>query len=289
MVTLNILMLGGTGYLGSKVAKRLLKDGHNVTCTKRASSDLSRIQSTKVNWIPASIDAIETATRYQNFDFVLNMVCNYGRSNVLYDNVVEANLEFPLKALNQAVEQGIKNFMTIGTGLPDELNMYSFSKKMFSDAGRFYVDKHDINFYNMRLEMFYGADEPTNRFLPSVIYNMINGNEVNTTLGTQKRDIIAADDIVEAIIMVMNSNLKGYQEISVGTGEAPTISEVIEFIWDETGNSSKWNRGTVPMRANEPDCVADITILKSIGEWNPVDWRTGIHNMIADMKNNIGG
>lgn len=289
MVTLNILMLGGTGYLGSKVAKRLLKDGHNVTCTKRVSSDLSRIQSTKVNWIPASIDAIETSTRYQNFDFVLNMVCNYGRSNVLYDNVVEANLVFPLKALNQAVEQGIKNFMTIGTGLPDELNMYSFSKKMFSDAGRFYVDKHNINFYNMRLEMFYGADEPTNRFLPSVIYNMINGNEVDTTLGTQKRDIIAAEDIVEAIIMVMNSNLKGYQEISVGTGVAPTISEVIEFIWDETGNNTKWNKGTVPMRTNEPDCVADTTILRSIGEWNPVDWKTGIHNMIVDMKNNIGG
>lgn len=277
-------MLGGNGYLGSKIVMRLIEDGHTVTCTKRAASDLSRVTSTKANWIPASIDAIETATRYQNFDYILNMVCNYGRSNVLYDNVLEANLEFPLKVLNQAVEQGIKNYLTIGTGLPDELNMYSYSKKVFNEFGKFYVEKHGINFYNMQLEMFYGADEPTNRFLPSVIHNMIAGNEVDTTLGTQKRDIIAAEDIIEAIIMVMNSDLRGYQDISVGTGVAPTISEVIEFIWDETGNISKWNKGTVPMRKDEPDCVADTSILRSIGNWEPVDWKTGIRDMIDAVR-----
>lgn len=282
-------MLGGTGYLGSKVAKRLIKDGHNVTSTKRITSDLSRVKTNKINWIPASIDAIETATRYQNFDCIINMVCNYGRSNVLYDNVVEANLEFPLKVLNQAVEQGITNFVTIGTGLPEELNMYSFSKKMFSEAGRFYVDKHGINFYNMKLEMFYGSDEPVNRFLPSVVHNMLNGEVVDSTLGTQKRDIIAVDDIVEAIVMVINSDLKGYQEIPVGTGVAPTISEVIEYIWDETGNIAKWNKGTVPMREGEPDCIADTTILKSLGKWEPLDWKLGIHNMIEDIKSTIGG
>lgn len=270
--------------MGSKIVMRLIEDGHTVTCTKRAASDLSRVTSTKANWIPASIDAIETATRYQNFDYILNMVCNYGRSNVLYDNVLEANLEFPLKVLNQAVEQGIKNYLTIGTGLPDELNMYSYSKKVFNEFGKFYVEKHGINFYNMQLEMFYGADEPTNRFLPSVIHNMIAGNEVDTTLGTQKRDIIAAEDIIEAIMMVMNSDLKGYQDISVGTGVAPTISEVIEFIWDETGNLSKWNKGTVPMRKDEPDCVADTSILRSIGKWEPVDWKTGIRDMIDAVR-----
>lgn len=281
---MNILVLGGNGYLGSKVVKRLLKENNNVTCTKRPSSDLSRNQTTKINWIPATIDAIETATKYQNFDFVLNMVCNYGRSNVLYGDVLEANLEFPLKVLNQCVEQGIKNFLTIGTGLPDELNMYSFSKKMFSDAGKFYVDKHGINFYNMKLEMFYGADEPADRFLPSIILSMINGNEVDTTLGYQKRDIIAVEDIVDAIMMVMESNLSGYCEVPVGTGNAPTISEVVEYIWDKTGNKSKWNKGTVPMRKDEPDCVADITLLKTIGKWEPMEWKKGIYNMIEEIE-----
>ena len=284
---MNILILGGNGYLGSKVVRRLLKEGHSVTCTKRATSNISRVQEDKVNWIPASVDGIETATRYDNFDWILNMACNYGRSTVLYDNVLEANIEFPLKVLNKGTEFKVKNFLTIGTGLPDNLNMYSFSKSMFSDFGKFYVEKHGINFYNLKLEMFYGSDEPKDRFIPSVIYKMLHRQEVNTTLGTQRRDIIWVEDIVNAVIMVMNANVPGYHEISVGTGVAPTIAEIVDFIWEETGYQSRLNKGTVPMRENEPDCVADVSFLKSIGDWNPVDWKTGIQKMIQDVQYEI--
>ena len=84
--------------------------------------------------------------------------------------------------------------------------MYSFSKKMFSEFGRFYAEKHGIIFNSLLLEMFYGADEPKNRFLPSIISKMINGEPVETTLGTQHRDIISSDDIVNAILLVLYSD-----------------------------------------------------------------------------------
>ncbi len=38
------------------------------------------------------------------------------------------------------------------------------------------------------------------------------------------------------------------------------------------------------MRANEPDCIADISRLSSLGEWNPTDWKTGIYNMIEKAR-----
>ena len=143
---LNVLILGGNGYLGSKVTRQLIEAGNCVVCTKRQSSDLSRLSDLEksINWIPASIDSVDTATKYTPFDYVLNMACNYGRENVLYDNVLDANIEFPLKVLNKTVERGTKKFITIGTGLPDELNMYSFSKKMMNEFGRFYSEKHGI-------------------------------------------------------------------------------------------------------------------------------------------------
>lgn len=283
---MNYLILGGNGYIGSKVARELTQKGHTVVCTKRSNSNLSRLDdiADKLIWIPASIDSVESAMQYMSFDYVLNMVCNYGRSNVLYDNVIDANIEFPLKVLNTVVEHGTENYLTIGTGLPDELNMYSFSKKMFGEFGRFYVDKHDITFTSLLLEMFYGSDEPGNRFLPSVIDKMIKGEEVNTTIGTQHRDIIAVDDIVKAIMLVLESDIKGYREIPVGTGVAPTISEIIDFIWENTGRKSKVYKGKVPMRKNEPDCIADTTVLKSLGNWEPIEWKKGIRKMIKERE-----
>ena len=284
---MNFLILGGNGYIGSKVTRELLKKGHTVVCTKRVSSDLSRLSDLQdqIKWIPASVDGVEAAMQYIKFDYVLNMACNYGRSNVLYDDVIEANIEFPLKVLNIVVENGTKNYLTIGTGLPDELNMYSFSKKMFSEFGRFYVEKHGASFQSLLLEMFYGADEPKNRFLPSVITKMVAGETVDTTVGTQHRDIISADDIIKAILLIVHSNLTGFHEIPVGTGVAPTISEIVDYIWNETGKKSVVNKGAIPMRDNEPDCIADTTILESIGDWNPKPWQEGLSEMIEKIRN----
>lgn len=286
---MNILILGGNGYLGSKLTRKLVEKGYTVVCTKRYGSDLSRLSDidNKIKWIPASVDAVETATKYMSFDYVINMVCNYGRSNILYGDVLEANIEFPLSVLNKIVENETNNFLTIGTGLPDELNMYSFSKKIFNEFGRFYVEKHKINFCSLQLEMFYGSDEPLNRFIPSVICNMLAGCEVNTTLGTQRRDIISVNDIINAIIIVIESDIKGYHEIPVGTGEAPTIAEIIDYIWIETGKKSKINKGAIPMRLNEPDCIADISFMKNISDWNPMPWKQGITQMIREMKNTL--
>ncbi len=281
---MNILILGGNGYLGSKIANYLLLEGHKITCTKRETSNLSRLRGNQVKWIPASVDAVEVAAGYDHFDWIINMVCNYGRSTVLYDNVLEANIEFPLRVLNKAAEYEVKNFLTIGTGLPDCFNMYSFSKSMFSSFGEFYAEKQGINFYDLKLEMFYGADEPSDRFIPSVVHNMLLGKEVNMTLGTQKRDIIWVEDIVNAVAMVIHANIPGYHQISVGTGEAPSVSEIVEYIWEETGFCSKLNKGVVPMREHEPDCVADTSFLSGIGKWDPVDWKTGLHRMIENVR-----
>lgn len=285
---MNVLILGANGYLGSKIAHTLVKENYQVVCTKRPKSDLSRIEdlhaNSMVKFIPATVEAIEATLQYAKFDLVLNLACNYGRSDVLYDGVIESNVEFPLKVLNKVSEEGVHRFITIGTGLPDDLNMYSFSKKIFSDFGKFYVEKQGIDFYSMKLEMFYGSDEPKDRFIPNLIYNMLEGNEVNVTLGTQHRDIIFIEDVVDAIIRVIHSYFKGYWEIPVGTGIAPTISELVDFIWEETGKKSKINRGGVRMRFNEPDCIADTSILNRIGEWSPIYWKDGIRKMILDIS-----
>lgn len=285
---MNILILGGNGYLGSKLTKALVAENqHNITCTIRTTSNISRIKEhigKELLTIPASLDAVETAMKFVPFDIVFNMACSYGRQSTLFSNVIEANIDFPLHVLNCVVEKGCKKYITIGSGLPDDLNMYSFSKKMFSEFGKYYAEHHEIDFFNLKLQMFYGADEPKDRFIPLLIQKMLDGQEVNVTIGTQHRDIVSAADILKAILAVFHSNLHGYQEIPVGTGIAPTISELVDFIWEETGKKSQINRGAIPMREREPDCVADTTMLRSLTNWAPIDWQCGIKTMIDEMR-----
>lgn len=288
---MNILVLGATGYLGNKLVHRLSAGGHYIVCTKRADSDITRlsdlIDNKRIKMISADIEAIEAALQCERFDWILNMASNYGRADTLYETVIASNIEFPLNVLNAATEKGTSKFLTIGTGLPEQLNMYSFSKKIFNEFGKFYAEKRSIDFYSLQLEMFYGSDEPRDRFLPGLIYSMLVGEEVNTTLGIQKRDIISVSDVLLAIENVMSSKLRGYCEIPVGTGCAPTIAEIVDYIWDETGRKSVVNKGAVPMREQEPDCIADISVLEQIGEWKPLFWKDGLKQMIEEMRGRL--
>lgn len=280
---MKFLILGGNGYLGSQVVNGL-GGGHKIVATRRENSDISRVKAEDILWIPAKTEAIKTAMLYESFDWILNMACNYGRSDVLYDDCIAANLQFPLEVLNLAAEFGIQNYLTIGTGLPDDFNMYTMSKKMLADFGRFYADRHNINFTAMKLEMFYGADEPTDRFIPSLILKCKKGEEIKVTLGTQHRDIVAIQDVVKAIFFVIDFKPEGYHEISVGTGEAPSIREMVEFVYRITNSNSRLSFGAVPMRQNEPSCVADTGKLAEMGFQCEIHWKDGLAEMVQKMK-----
>ena len=281
---MRFLVLGGNGYLGSKIINELNKKKHRIVATKRETSDISRVKTKNVFWIPAKVEAIKTAMLYEPFDWILNMVCNYGRSNVLYDDCIAANFQFPLEVLNLAAEFKVSNYLTIGTGLPDEFNMYTMSKNMLAKFGEFYARMHNINFFSMKLEMFYGADEPTERFIPGLIMKCRKNQEVKVTLGTQHRDIIAVQDVVRAIIFIIDAELKGYNEIPIGTGEAPSIREIVEYVHYMTDSKSKIYFGAVPMRPNEPDCVADLTKLTKMGFTCQWPWKIGLKNMIQEIE-----
>ena len=116
---------------------------------------------------------------------------------------------------------------------------------------------------------------------------MICGDVVNTTYGTQLRDIIAVEDVVNLIMRIIDGELSGFNSINIGTGIAPSISELIDFIWEQTEKKSVVNKGAVPMRLNESDCIADMGQVLEILNYKPVYWKDGISKMIDKIRRDI--
>lgn len=178
---MKILLLGSTGYLGGNIVRKLVEDGHHVICVVRPTSDCSRLDTSNKNieLISNNLDQIELTLREQDIDWVINGVCTYKPNASLYGDMLESNVIFPLSVLNLAIKYHVKNYMTIGTGLPDDFNVYSFTKHQFSEFGRFLSEKDHINFLNLKLEMFYGGThEPSSRFLKAC-HNHMRENELN--------------------------------------------------------------------------------------------------------------
>lgn len=290
---MKILLLGGNGYLGSKVTHALVSRGHTLFCAVRTGADLSRLQdiAETITLISCSDEVLEKMLHNQPFDMVLNMACSYGRGKDSGNTVLESNLMFPLRVLAWAAQYNVPKFLTIGTSLPENLNQYSFTKESFGRFGKFYAAEFGMDFIHVKLEMLYGGDEPRNRFLPDMVNKMLRGEEVAVTLGTQHRDIIAAADAVRGIVRIVEADLHGYREVPLGTGIAPSIAEILDFIRKETGESALIHYGAVPMRKNEPDCVADIQLLNELfteeNGWTPLFWQEGLRSMIKDIKETL--
>ena len=148
----NILVLGATGYLGVKLIKALSLQKFNIFATKRKNPDISRLASIcGLNFVDPDISEIRNLLEINEFQIIVNLSCNYGRTTSLYGDVIEANIVFPLDVLNITSEYGIKTFITVDTALSSNFNMYSFSKNIFSLFGNFYSEKKYINYLQFKV------------------------------------------------------------------------------------------------------------------------------------------
>lgn len=281
---MRVMVLGASGYLGKKISTKLILKGYNVAGVSRSSVTEKLCRS-----IAAEETAVREELSQKTYDWIVNCVAVYEHKNTKIHEVVDANMIFALKVLDCAVECGVKNFLTIDTSLPENLNLYSFSKKQFAKYGEFYSKRYGITFLNLLLEMFYGEDEPGDRFLIASAKKLIQGEELLLTEGVQKRDIIYIDDVCAAIILLMEAGLEGFQSIPVGSGEAPTIKEIVQYMYEVTGSRSRVNFGAIPSRANEPDCIADIRYLKTLGFRPQYMWKQGLKHLCETLKNEQNG
>ncbi len=267
---MTIMLLGGTGYLGGNIARHLSGEGHTVICVVRRTSDISRLRSIQnggIRLISNDAAQLELTFQQDHVDWVINSVCTYKPNNSLYGDMLESNVIFPLGVLNLAIKYHVRNFLTMGTGLPHGFNVYSFTKSKFSEFGKYLSEKDGINFAELVLEIFYGgSDEPDSRFLRSCCKKLVKNETLQLTEGSQKRDIIRVEDILPIISALVESGfVSGYRALPVGSGEQHSIREIMEFAKRHLASGSELEFGALPSRAGEPDTLADISWYKEIG------------------------
>lgn len=278
---MKIVMLGGTGYLGEKILCRMEEAGHRILCITRTPHKYTG--SGQVRYCGLA----DLGQEIENFrpEIFINTVSRYLKAGTAEKEVIEANFEVPARVLLACMAAGIRRVIAVGTALPENFNLYSFSKKLFAELGKWYAGRNQIEFMNIKLEMFYGEDEPRDRFLSWVVQKMIKNEEIPLTDGTQKRDIIYVEDAADAVCFLAETAMSvDYADIPLGTGESPAIREIIEYLHEITGSQSRLLFGEIPMRANEPDTGANQKEMDKWGISVKYDWKTGLELFARYMQ-----
>ena len=265
-MTRRILLTGATGYLGSHLAKSLLKDGNAVLAIRRVTSSIGRLGSfsSEIQWLNSEK---LMADSLGPIDAIIHTATCYGRKQESAEEVLSVNTLFPLRLLELAFRNDVGIFINSDTSLPQDLNPYSLSKKQFLMWGKFFVKSHPIQFVNVKLEQVYGAfDDPQK--LTSYIINgcLNNAKELQFTGGVQQRDFIHIDDVVSAYMTLLRTKEPGFTEFEVGSGQSFSIRYFAETVKSICNSSTRLQFGAIPYRDGEiMHSKADITKLMALG------------------------
>ncbi len=133
----------------------------------------------------------------------------------------------------------------------------------------------------------YGPGEPDDRFIPSVIRGLLQGETVACTHGNQVRDFIYVDDVARALVALLSGTAAG--AFNIGTGRSTSLRELAGLIGSRLGNADRVQFGARPAPPGDPQrVVANINRLKSGTGWQPsVSLEQGIDNTIAAWRDRL--
>ena len=124
----------------------------------------------------------------------------------------------------------------------------------------------------------YGPREHPDRLVASVARKLLRDEPAPTSHGRQIRDYLHVQDVADALVAILTSDMVG--PVNIGSGVPVTIGEVVQTVGRLIGREDLVQLGALAARANDaPMVVADPTRLRSELGWQP---QFGLSDGLAD-------
>ena len=284
-----ILVTGATGFVGKHLVKKLIANNFSVAVIARKTSNINFFikNNIKIFYVENDIKSI-----FENkINGIIHIATSYGQNGLISD-IFQTNVVFPLQLLEEGIKHNIEFFINTDTFFTkskseyDHLNNYTKSKTIFVELIQQFSSITKI--INFKLEHVFGEGDSENKFVAQIIQRLkTNEVSIDLTDGSQKRDFIYIDDVIEAYLTVLNKieSFSSFSEFEVGTGNSISIKEAVIIIHNCIGSTSLLNFGALPKRKGEfIESIANIKALKNLGWKNKYDFRTGIKKILENKN-----
>ena len=293
MHKLRVLMTGGSGFLGSHLARRLTECGADVVVLKREKSRLERIADLTDSLRFYSLENCNLGEVFQQErpQVVLHCATHYGRNDAPPLDIIAANLQLPLQLLQLSQACKTPVFINTDTILDKRVSYYTLSKKQFLEW-MILFSKTQVC-VNVALEHFYGPGDDPSKFVTMILDSLIRETDaIRLTEGQQKRDFIYISDVVDAFMKIIEHSKEsptGMHNFELGCGKNITIRDFVHLACDLTGNqTTELKFGELPYRENEVmETRVDLEAIHALG-WSPrIDLQAGLLQTIQDERKRI--
>ena len=134
---MKLLITGASGFLGSHLARHLLQVGHIPILLKRSTSNTWRLDDI-IDRVPSysadDMDDYSSLFETHDIDIIIHTATQYSRNNINANEIISANVLFPAKILDCAIQYNVKCFINTDTFTQADygnLKFYGLSKAQF--------------------------------------------------------------------------------------------------------------------------------------------------------------
>ncbi len=305
---LNMLVLGGAGYIGSHLCKLLAQSGFTVV----VFDNLSTGHAAAVKWGELVVgdilnvdDLAAVFAEHGPFAGVFHFCAKsvVADSSRQPDDYYRNNLIGTLNVLDQMVLTGHQKLVFSssaavygsGSGTPlseshlqQPINPYGHSKKMVEQILHDYQQAFGLSSVSLRYFNACGADSDADigerhvcetHLIPNILKSLLTqsplelkvfGNDYPTPDGTCVRDYVHVTDLVAAHLLAYQylDSQQGAFAFNLGYGMGFSVLQVIEAV--EQVTREKVSYEVVGPRAGDPPIlIADASLARTALDWRP--------------------
>ena len=234
---MKILVTGGAGFIGTNLIKRLLQDGHEVISIDNYNTGLKENHQEGCEYLEHDIRSI-TSYNFINPDVVFHMAA-IARIQPSFKNPIDyftTNANGTLNLVNWCAENNV-SLIYAGSSSKHSgrfKNPYTFSKDIGEDIIELYKKHYYLSTTITRFYNVYGPYQLTEGGYTTLIGRWLNNikNGIQCEIygdGEQRRDFTHVDDIIDALVSIMDNKVYGY-DFELGRGKNVSVNEVAEMM-----------------------------------------------------------
>jgi len=266
---MKILVTGGAGFVGTNLIKRLLKEGHQVVSIDNYNTGLRDNHQKGAEYLEYDIRNINSYDWIKP-EFVFHMAA-IARIQPSFDRpqeYFEVNALGTMKLIDWCAKAQVP-VVYAGSSSKHSgkfKNPYTFSKDIGEELVELYQIHYGLEATIARFYNVYGPHQLTEGGYTTLIGRWLNNLEKGQPCyvygdGEQRRDFTHVDDIVDALVLIMEKQAYGHQ-FELGRGKNFSVNEVAKMFGIQPAYSD-----AKPGEARET-LNTDITASKILG-WNP--------------------
>jgi UDP-glucuronate decarboxylase len=301
-----VLVTGGAGFLGSHLCERLLDSGHDVLCVDNFfSSSRHNVAHLLDNPRMELLRHDVTVPLFVEVDEIFNLACPASPVHYQFDptQTTKTSVIGAINMLGLAKRLKIKILQASSSEVYGDPNVHPQTEDYWGnvnpiglrscyDEGKRcaetlffnYFRQHNLEIKVVRIFNTYGPRMQRNdgRVVSNFIVQALNGQ--NITIygdGAQTRSFCYVDDLVEAMLRMIDTPKHVTGPINIGNPNESTIRELAELVVELTGSQSKLVYERLPSddpRQRQPN----IATAREVLGWEPkTKLRSGLMKTIA--------